>query len=53
MLTGFEAVAIDDCDLIALKPRGAFTAHVHDAWSSNSRKGLKPCNDREFPIALS
>ena len=22
-------------------------------YGSNSRKGLKPCNDREFPIALS
>ncbi len=31
MLTGFEAVAIDACDPIALKPRGVFTAHVRDA----------------------
>src|SRR5215467_5738105 len=30
MLTGCEAVAIDDFDPIALKPRGAFTAHVLD-----------------------
>src|SRR6266705_79508 len=30
MLTGFEAVAIDDFDPIARKPRGAFTAHVLD-----------------------
>src|SRR5207237_2204209 len=30
MLTGFEAVAIDDFDPIALQPRGAFTAHVLD-----------------------
>ena len=30
MLTGFEAVAIDNFDPIALKPRGAFTAHVLD-----------------------
>src|SRR5215467_9440298 len=30
MLTGCEAVAIDDVDPIALQPRGAFTAHVLD-----------------------
>jgi hypothetical protein len=30
MLTGFEAVAIDDFDPLALKPWGAFTAHVLD-----------------------
>src|SRR6266446_7125393 len=30
MLTGCEAVAIDDFDPIARKPRGAFTAHVLD-----------------------
>src|SRR5215470_13367330 len=30
MLTGFEAVAIDDFAPITLTPRGAFTAHVLD-----------------------
>src|SRR6266851_3882831 len=30
MLTGFEAVTIDDFDSIARKPRDAFTAHVLD-----------------------
>src|SRR5215468_2355292 len=30
MRTGFEAVAIDDFDPIALKPRGTCTAHVLD-----------------------
>src|SRR6267142_1623065 len=30
LLTGFEAVAIDDFDPIPLKPAGAFTTHVLD-----------------------
>jgi hypothetical protein len=30
MFTGFEAVAIDDFDPIALEPRDALTAHVLD-----------------------
>src|SRR5512134_60059 len=30
MLTGFEAIAIDNFDPIALKPRGAFTVHVRN-----------------------
>src|SRR5438552_16912793 len=33
MLTGFEAVTIDDFSSIARKPRGAFTAHVLDERS--------------------
>src|SRR4029453_7862455 len=37
MLTGFEAVAIDDFDPIALKPRGAFTAHVLDEGGERAR----------------
>ena len=30
MLTGFEAVAIDDFDAITLQPRGSLAAHVRD-----------------------
>src|SRR5207302_10096597 len=39
MLTGFEAVAIDDFDPRAFKPRGAFTTHVLDERSALASAG--------------
>jgi hypothetical protein len=30
MLTGFEAVAIDDFDAITLQPRNSLTTHIRD-----------------------
>src|SRR5215813_7417687 len=37
MLAGFAAVAIDDFDPRARKPRGAFTAHVRDERGERAR----------------
>src|SRR2546428_1807337 len=39
MRTGFEAVAIDDFDPRAFKPRGAFTTHVLDERSALASAG--------------
>lgn len=44
MLTGFEAVAIDDFDPIPRKPGGVFTAHVLDERGKFTRAVAHQCS---------